>query len=188
MKNFFTLNIIIAYILISVLLGMLIRFTPYIENILINYITVLGTYSSIFGIYLTYRQILSVGQIAKITETEIKQANERIITVLTVSDISKAIKIVPEIQGFLVNKKFEFALMRIKDLKRILFQIKFQNFEDIVDNKIHKKLLSDLQKNIGLINEKIKNPDSIYDFSSAISNLEKIEDLLLELESYLRFK
>jgi hypothetical protein len=73
----------------------------------LNFITLLGTYISIYGLYLAYFQILSVKDIAKNTKIEIDEANKKIFKLLSVSDLSKSIKIVHEIQGYLRGEKNE---------------------------------------------------------------------------------
>jgi hypothetical protein len=91
---------------------------------MINGITVLGTYLSLLGIVISYFQIKSVKDINEKTKTAIKESLQRLNQLVVVADLSKAIKIIEEIQQFIQQKNYAIVLIRMKDLKSILIQAK----------------------------------------------------------------
>jgi hypothetical protein len=91
---------------------------------MINGITVLGTYLSLLGIVISYFQIKSVKDINEKTKTAIEKSLQRLNQLVVVADLSKAIKIIEEIQQFIQQKNYAIVLIRIKDLKSILIQAK----------------------------------------------------------------
>lgn len=91
---------------------------------MINGITVLGTYLSLLGIVISYFQIKSVKDINEKTKTAIEESLQRLNQLVVVADLSKAIKIIDEIQQYIVHEYYQIALIRMKDLKSILIQAK----------------------------------------------------------------
>jgi hypothetical protein len=91
---------------------------------MINGITVLGTYLSLLGIVISYFQIKSVKDINEKTKTAIEKSLQRLNQLVVVADLSKAIKIIEEIQQFILQKNYAIVLIRMKDLKSILIQAK----------------------------------------------------------------
>jgi hypothetical protein len=91
---------------------------------MINGITVLGTYLSLLGIVISYFQIKSVKDINEKTKTAIEISLQRLNQLVVVADLSKAIKIIEEIQQFIQQKNYAIVLIRMKDLKSILIQAK----------------------------------------------------------------
>jgi len=91
---------------------------------MINGITVLGTYLSLLGIVISYFQIKSVKDINEKTKTAIEKSLQRLNQLVVVADLSKAIKIIEEIQQFIQQKNYAIVLIRMKDLKSILIQAK----------------------------------------------------------------
>ena len=91
---------------------------------MINGITVLGTYLSLLGIVISYFQIKSVKDINEKTKTAIEKSLQRLNQLVVVADLSKAIKIIDEIQQYIVHEYYQIALIRMKDLKSILIQAK----------------------------------------------------------------
>ncbi len=89
---------------------------------MINGITVFGTYFSVFGIFISYLQIKSAAAINIETKYAIEKSLEKMNQLILVADLSKANKIIDEIQQYIVHEYYQIALIRMKDLKSILIQ------------------------------------------------------------------
>jgi len=88
----------------------------------INFITFFGTYISLFGIFISYIQIKSVAAINIETNQAIGKSLEKMNQLILVADLSKANKIIDEVQQYIVHEYYQIALIRMKDLKSILIQ------------------------------------------------------------------
>ena len=155
---------------------------------LINYITFSGTYSSLFGIMLAYTQIISVKETTENTKEKVEESNKRTIKILSVSELSKAIKLVHEIQNYLFADKSESAIIRLKDLKSILIQIKFNTeLEKLTKTETYKESLADISINMTNLTQHLIGSKSGINKTKIISDLEIIENHLGEFEGHLKF-
>ena len=157
------------------------------EHTIFNFVTILGTYVSIFGLFVAYLQISSVKKIAKETEIKVRETTERITLVLSISDISKAVKVAEEAQSLLNSNNYHAALLRLKDLKTVLIQTSminslkiFSSTPDYIDVKT--RLFDDINNLSDFANGR-KNK---INFSVINSDLEKISSILIEFENRLK--
>jgi hypothetical protein len=118
----------------------LLYYIPTKDRTLINLISVFGFLLSILGIVIAYVQILSIKDIsnltqaiAKETEERVREAHERVkesfansAKIILVSDLSRNAAMINEIQGYLIDKKIEMSILRMKDLKIILISLRNQ--------------------------------------------------------------
>jgi len=158
------------------------------ERTLINYFSIMGTYSSVYGIVVAYFQILSVKETTENTKKKVEDANNRVMKLLSVSDISKAIKIVHEVQNYLLSNKDESSIIRLKDLKSILIQLKYNteigtlaNTSDFTDS------LATISIHMENLNHNLIGSKSGLNKGKIISDLEIIENQLNEFEGILKF-
>ena len=114
-KIYFIFGLLVASIVFIVVIE------PKDQNI-INGITVFGTYLSLFGIIISYLQIKSFKVINEETKVAIKESLQRLNQLVVVADLSKAVKIIEEIQQFIQQHNYPVVLIRMKDLKSILIQ------------------------------------------------------------------
>lgn len=155
---------------------------------IITYISIVGSYASLFGIWVSYLQIRSVKEISKITQQSIEQNISEVNQYLSYSDISKTIKIICEIENYILISKLEPALIRMRDLKLSLIQIS-QNgrlIKEIEKQKLLKAHITNLGIDIANINEYIMNQHQL-DFKVIHQNLENATTYLAELESKLKY-
>ena len=125
------------------------------EKNIINFISIFGTFLSFFGIVFAFLQLENLKEINTNTNTEVKNSINRINDILSISELSKGIKVIQEIQTSIHNKKYELSLIRMKDLKYILIQtkhnsklIELTNKDEYEDSIIN---LNDLVRNISLL-------------------------------------
>ncbi len=158
------------------------------ERVLINYISFSGTYSSIYGIIVAYFQILSVKETAEITKQKVEDANNRVMKLLSISDISKAIKIVQEVQNYLLSNKDESSIIRLKDLKSILIQLKYNSeVNELTKSDNFIDSLNTISIHMENLNHNLIGTKTGLNKAKIISDLEKIENQLNELEGQLKF-
>ena len=156
---------------------------------LINYVSFTGTYASLFGIILAYTQILSVKETAEITKLKVEVSNKRVMKVLSVAELAKAIKLVHEIQNYLLSEKIDPAIIRLKDLKSILIQIRYnKDLEALTKSKAYKESISDISINMNNLNQLVLGTKTGVSTGKIISDLDKIENLLGEFEGHLKFR
>ena len=97
-------------------------------------------------------------------------------------------KIVDEIQNSLRSNKNEVALIRMKDLKYILIQIKHNKALEIyTSNDEYSDLLVDLSIDISNLSDNIFRPHKNINVTKVNLNLEKISTKFSELENKLKF-
>ena len=154
-----------------------------------NAFTLFGTYLSLYGILIAYLQIQSIKETSEKTKRAVEESSNRINQILSVSDLSKSNKVIQEIQYFLQNDKVELALLRMKDLKAILIQIKFN--EDLIEyteNNLYNQNITDLGADINNLHDQITGAKKGINFSKVNQNLERLSTILAELENKLKYK
>jgi len=154
----------------------------------LNLITIFGTYLSLFGIIMSFIQIYDLKAINDRTQKEVNESLKKINNILSVSELSKSLKIVDEIQNSLRSNKNEVALIRMKDLKYILIQIKHNKALEIyTSNDEYSDLLVDLSIDISNLSDNIFRPHKNINVTKVNLNLEKISTKFSELENKLKF-
>jgi hypothetical protein len=158
------------------------------ERTLINYFSIMGTYSSVYGIIVAYVQILSVKETTENTEQRVEDANKRVMKMLSISDISKAIKTVHEIQNYLISNKDESSIIRLKDLKSILIQLKYNSeIGELTDSNDFTDSLATISIHMENLNYNLIGTKTGLNKGKIISDLEIIENQLNEFEGLLKF-
>lgn len=159
-----------------------------LKNI-INFFTLYGTFASLFGILLAYIQIQNLNETSKQTKFAVDKSLVRINQILSVSELSRANKIVQEIQTSIIHSKHEISLLRMKDLKQILIQIKYNIELNIYTNtKTYNQNITDISIDINNINDFILGNKKNVNFSKVSSNLENLATILSEFENKLKFE
>lgn len=155
---------------------------------IINFISLFGTYLSVFGLILAFLQLESIKKINEKTQTEVQISLQRVNDVLAISEISKSIKIIQEIQSYLHSQKSELSLIRMKDLKQILIQVKHNNnLLEFTNHSDYEKSIVDLSIDINNISDSIFKPNRAVNYSKINSNLEELSTTLSNFENKLKF-
>lgn len=158
-----------------------------LKNI-VNFFTLLGTFISLYGLSLAYIQIQNLKEINEETQTAVQESMKRINQVLSVSELSKANKVIQEIQTSLIHQKHEIVLLRMKDLKYILSQVK--NNPDLsvyVTSDIYNQSITDLTIDINNINDHLIGVKKNVSFSKINQNLEALSTYTSDYENILKF-
>jgi len=155
----------------------------------LNLISIFGSYLSLFGIIMSFYQIYDLKAINDKTQKEVNLSLIKINNILSVSELSKSLKIVDEIQNSLRVNKNELALIRMKDLKYILIQVKHnKDLEKYTNNEEYSNLLVDLSIDISNLSDNIFKPQKTINITKVNSNLENISTKFSELENKLKFE
>ncbi len=155
----------------------------------LNLISISGSYLSLFGIIMSFIQIYDLKTINDKTQREVNQSLTKINNILSVSELSKSLKIIDEVQNSLRANKNELALIRMKDLKYIIIQIKHnKELEKYTNNEDYSNLLVDLSIDISNLSDNILKPQKSINITKVNSNLENISTKFSELENKLKFK
>lgn len=159
------------------------------EKTIVNFFTLFGTFLSLFGLGLAYQQILSIKLINQSTSLAVNESLKRINKIISVSDLSKANKIIQEIQESNLNSKPELSLMRMKDLKHIMIQIKYnEDLNEYTKAGIYVKNITDLSIDIKNLSTFILGNKRAVNFATLNNNLETLSTTLCEFENKLKFE
>jgi hypothetical protein len=153
----------------------------------VNFFTLYGTFATLFGLWLTYLQIKTISETNYFTTMEVRKSLDRINQVLSVSDLSRANKIIQEIQSSILNSKIELALLRAKDLKTILIQVKYnEQLTEFTQSELYNQNITDLGSDIINMNDFVLAGKKGVNFSKINKNLENLATVLTDFESKLK--
>ena len=159
------------------------------DKSVVNAFTLFGTFLSLFGLGVAYIQIHSINETSQQTKIAVEKSLLRINQVLSISELSKANKTIQEIQSFLLHQKNEIALMRMKDLKSILIQVKYnEDLLEYTNNNLYNQNITDLGSDINNLHDVIIGVKKGLNFSKLNQNLENLATTLAEFENKLKYK
>lgn len=182
-------RVIILFIFGTLIMGIIFYWLPESDKSIANAFTLFGTFFSLFGLAIAYIQIQSINTTSKQTKIAVDKSLLRINQVLSVSELSKANKTIQEIQSFLLHQKHEIALMRMKDLKSILIQVKYnEDLAEYTNNGIYNQNITDLGSDINNLHDLIIGNKKGVNFSRLNQNLENLATTLTEFENKLKYK
>ncbi|MCD8413700.1 hypothetical protein [Tenacibaculum finnmarkense] len=154
----------------------------------VNFISIFGTFLSFFGIVFAFLQLESIKEINTNTHKEVKASISRINDILSISELSKGVKIIQEIQTSIQNKKYELSLIRMKDLKYILIQTKHNSkLIEYTKKEEYENSIINLSIDINNVSDSILKPNKTVNYSKVNSNLEGLSTKISELENKLKF-
>lgn len=190
MKNIASIkNTIIAVFVIGFLIIVILYYNlPQENKNVINFISIFGTFLSFFGIVFSFLQLYNIKEINAQTQAEVNKSINKINDILSISELSKAIKIIQEIQQYLHSDKKELSLLRMKDLKQILIQIQYNGKLELANNEEFNQYIVDLSIDINNISDNLLNEKKRVEVSKIISNLEEVSTILSKFENNLKFK
>lgn len=185
-----TKKIIIQIIIAGGILLAVLLLTIYYQNIfkLINIISTVGSIASLTGIAIAYTQIISVKKISESSNIAIQSAISELVKSFSISDLSRSVKLVQEIQSLLRGDKMESSLLRMKDLKSMIIQIKHvEILKEKYDFEEYKKSLTNLNIDMANINALLIKHKTGVNIQKINNNLEDISTFLNELENIIKY-
>ena len=159
------------------------------DRTLINFVILFGTALSFIGLLITFVQIKSVKQTSEETNVAVTQTIDKLNTVFTIFDISKASHIIQSAQNYLRDNRTELAYFKMKDLKEFLIQIRHLSDLDVFNlpdafQEIFQSFMIDLN-NVNLV---ISNTGKSINKGLIIDNLEGLSTELTKIENTLKYK
>jgi len=159
------------------------------DKTLINAISLIGFFFTIYGLVLGYLQISSVRQIAVNTQSAVETSTLRTQQVLTVADLSKSKGLTEEIQYYLMNNDLSAALIRMKDLKEGLIENRYiSQLAKGTNQQKYRNTISNAGIAINSLNEELHTTPGTLDKMNLIKDLNKTKEVLSELEHELKYK
>lgn len=148
----------------------------------VTYWGIVGTNLSVLGIIYTAVQIKMLRTEAEIIKTVTDETREGINALNRFADVTRAMKLIQEIQGYARARKHEVAVMRLQELKIIIGQMK--SFNSSLPSPLD--LDGIIQKLNQIINGMEKDIESKTTSVKSVlvnANLERILDSLVDIQS-----
>ena len=159
------------------------------EKSLVSYVSIIGTFLTLFGIIVAYLQILSLKHAAKATKKAVTNSIKKINQISLISDLSKSAASVEEIQSHIRAEDYKSALLRYTDIKSTLIKAKHNIDLKNSHQSTIKKVISTSTLDIESLNTLIDNSDSdLVETTQLIGNLHTIESMLMDFENELKNK
>ena len=178
--------LLLICIAISVVLLLILHWSNKLD--LVNGIGIVGSIASLTGIIIAYIQIVSVKKITESTNLAINKTLNELLKSFSISDLSRAIKLVQEVQNFIRLEKIESALLRMQDLKSILIQIRHvEVLNDKYENEEYREIMTNLNIDISNINMILIKQKNGINNVKLCENLELVSTFFSELESKLKY-
>ena len=170
----------------SILVFVLYFNLPDTQKSTLNAISLFGTYASVFGLAVAGYQIFLIKGISETTEQEVKNTHKRINQIISIADLSKANKIVQEIQHFIGTEKHELCLLRMRDLKEIIIQSKYSsNLSTLTETDEYNEIIQKLSIDLNNISDFSRSNKKV-NFGIINENLEHISTIILNYESNIK--
>lgn len=149
-------------------------------------VTYAGLWTSIYGVILTFVQIMKIQRTTEATAKAIKDTRAQMDLVLSVSDVSKHVVNLRFIKECVTNNKMELARLRLGDVKDFMTKIGY--IEDLkYDKHTYKRLINSLESNINSLEQDINNTQKV-DKNIFAKDLESVVSFLMEVENKLKSK
>lgn len=180
--------ILIALLSILITVALLVIAHKRNELNFINSIGLVGSVFSFAGILIAFIEIIYVRKISEESKLAIENAIDELFKSFSISDLSRNIKLITEIQNLVRSGKMEASLYKMQDLKSFLIQIDHVNLlSEKYDNDLHSKILTDLNIIILNLNSQLTGTKKDLDKMYTIDSLEKTSTFILELENKLKY-
>lgn len=182
-------SISILFLIIGILgVVIVLLIIPKESRILLNYISVIGTFASVFGLLIAYFQILSLKSTSKSIELAVENSTHRLNTLLSVSELAKSKKLIEEIQIMLEHDSYGASLIRLKDLKELLIQNKFNvDLQKPTNTKEYKTIIINTGIDINVVGDYVYKVKDKINKVEIIRNLEITRTKIIEFENELKY-
>jgi hypothetical protein len=134
---------------------------------------------------MAYIQIKEVKSSTESTKREVTEAMSKMREMLIVSELAKTVQILRVIQDYLKSKKYEFAQLRMKDVKGALLQIKDDSkLSTLINPDKYNSLIMEYGMHLSNIHNYITGRKKTGFKAEAIDEyMENLASLLIEIEN-----
>ena len=160
---------------------------PSKDRTFINYLGIIGFLLSIAGLIIAYLQILSVKEVALITQKEVTENIKRLNSLNLISDLIKKFSMIGDVQDFLKADKIDMCILRMKDLKILLSELSnHDEFGTLVNKKDFNNAYADFNIDLTNFHKFLLNNKNKIDKEKIMTNLEQLSTILLGVEFKLK--
>jgi predicted nucleotidyltransferase len=157
------------------------------DRSILNFITLLGTFASLFGLIIALLQIKSIKKISEQTKQEVEKSLEHLNLLLSLSDLAKSNLMIREIMSHVKSGKYELAHIRMSDLKNILIEIQNkENLKDYIGIKKYSQYVIDLTIDMKNVYYFLINNKNEVEFNKISDNLEDLSTIIIDLENRIK--
>ncbi|MDR1091931.1 MAG: hypothetical protein LBL79_12725 [Prevotella sp.] len=154
------------------------------DRTFLNGIAILGVIASIIGLFLALMQIHGIEKENKNIQEEIKNALSNYNSLLSVSDLGNANKIITEIQSYIESRKYHSAYLKLKELKVIIIDAK--NKKELCESEADEDKMINYEIEITQFINKLRNYTDVrngnLEMASISDELENISSFIIDLE------
>jgi len=160
------------------------------ERTTINIISVIGTMASLFGLAIAFIQIIALKEISVVTQTTISETKNKLMLGISISDVTEALSLVSEIDGFIGNQKYEIARLKIMDLREKLIQFKSsEEFKLIVQEVRIKEIIETLNLQISILYNVVFSEIEVkFNSEDVNSQLQEVATYLTDFKNKIKYK
>lgn len=144
----------------------------------------LGSIASVVGIAITLYQVIKVKSVTKATQIEVKKRMDDVEQFFIYAEIEKSETFSALILSYISRKEYEAAILKIEEIKKILFNIKNKNLQNVDDIEIQ-KCIQNLSIDINSIRAK-KMTGTNFDIEIIIYNLGNVNGILQNISTKLK--
>ena len=155
------------------------------EGAAAKFMGIVGSNASILGILYSLYQLSHLRAETALIKQASEETKSKILTLQHYGEISAGISLIPEIQNYLRSRKFELAIVKIQELKRILTEA-IGNASDTTAAGTLKEEIQSLNLLISSFEKEIEEKRKSIQICQVNSDLERIRDLLLDLSAALK--
>lgn len=162
-----------------------------IHRTTLNVLSILGTIASVFGLAIAYIQIIALKEISVVTQQTISDTKNKLMLGISISDVTEAISLVSEIDGFLGMQKYEIARHKIVNLKDKLIQFKSSaEFNVIVHENRIKEIVELLSTHINTLYNVVfgEIEDIKFDSGELNAQLQEIANYLTDFKNKIKYQ
>lgn len=180
-------TMIIIYVLLYIFVLVVISITAHTFGAQINDIlTYGGLWTSIYGLFLTFLQLMKLQKTTDATADAVKATREKMDLMLSISDISKHVVNLRFVKECVTNSKMELARLRLGDVKDFINKIGY--IEGLkYDAQTYKWLINSLESNINSLEQEINKTQKV-DKDILAKDLERVASFLMQIEYELKSK
>jgi hypothetical protein len=151
-------------------------------------VSAVGSVASFFGLAIAILQITSLKKITEATNLAVEETKAGLIQSISISDVSKAIRLIEQIQMYAGHKKFESAHLRLQDLRILLIQFKGNaHFVGLNGKDKYDNLLADVGIHISNLYNTIFMKEKSINVAVLNQTLEDVGAILVTFENQLKF-
>lgn len=157
------------------------------ERKFINVLGICGFILSLMGIIIAYGQILSIKEIAIETQNKVNENITLNNNIIMLSDLARKAAMVDEIQGYLRDDKIEMCILRMRDLKVIVNNLRNQDqYSSLISRKEFRTVFENFNLDLNNFQTHKFQAKGKIDKSIISRNLEELSTIFLSVEVKLK--